>query len=334
MSESATPSGIHGLFRLIAGLTDGRVAPRSYRGAMKAIRFATFGGPEVLELVDVDAPRPGPGQIRIRVHAAGVNGLDRRTREGDLPQVRPSRLPAGIGGDAAGVVDEVGDGVTDVRTGDAVFGSGAETYAEQAVLTSWAVKPDAVSFAEAAGCPVPFETGLRVLRDVDVRAGQTLLANGASGGVGSVVVQVALARGVSVIGVAGPANQEYLAALGAAATTYGPGLTDRVRAIAPGGVDLAIDVAGSGILPELIALVGEPGAVVSIADFSAPRYGARVSIGFGADKSPALREGARLVTAGTLTLPVERTFPLAAAADAQRANATGHARGRLIVTVP
>jgi NADPH:quinone reductase-like Zn-dependent oxidoreductase len=224
--------------------------------------------------------------------------------------------------------------VTDVRLGDAVFGSGSETYAEHAILTSWAGKPDAVSFTEAAGYPVPFETGLRVLRDVDVRAGQTLLVNGASGGVGSVVVQVALARGASVIGVAGPASQEYVAVLGATPTTYGPGLTDRVRAIAPDGVDAALDIAGSGILPELIALVGQPTRVVSIADFSAPRYGARVSIGFGADKTSALREGARMVVAGTLTLPVDRTFPLAAAADAHRANATGHARGRLIVTVP
>lgn len=301
---------------------------------MKAVRFAEYGGPEVLQLVDVVEPHPGVGRIRIRVRAAGVNLLECKIRQGELRAVRPLRLPTGVGGDAAGVVDEVGDGVAGVRVGDAVFGSGAETYAEHAVLTSWAVQPRGVGHVEAAGYATPLETGIRVLDDVDARAGQTLLVNGASGGVGSAVVQIAIARGAAVIGVAGPGNQDYLAALGATPTTYGPGLADRVHALAPAGIDAAIDVAGSGIIPELVALTGDPGRVVSIADWSAPRYGARNSVGFGRDRTPALREGARLVAAGALTLPVERTFPLAAAADAQRACARGHTRGRLIVTVP
>lgn len=286
----------------------------------------------MLALVEVDEPRPGPHQVRIRVHAAGVNGLDQRRREGDLEQVRPTRLPAGLGGDAAGIVDEVGDVVTDVRPGEAVFGSGFETWAQYAVLNSWAVVPDAASFTEAAGYPTPFETGLRVLRDLGVRAGQTLLVNGASGGVGSVVVQGAIARGAAVVAVAGPSNQGYLAGLGAVPTTYGPGLSDRVRALTD-RVDAVADIAGPGVIPELVTLVGEPRQVVSIADFSAPRHGARVSTGLGADKTPALREGARLVAQGSLTLPVDRAFPLADAAEAQRVNAAGHARGRVIITV-
>jgi NADPH:quinone reductase-like Zn-dependent oxidoreductase len=301
---------------------------------VKAVRFAKHGGPEVLQLVDCDEPHPGPGRIRIRVHAAGVNLLECKIRQGELRDVRPLPLPAGIGGDAAGVVDEVGDGVTGVRVGDAVFGSGVETYAEHAVLTSWAVEPGTVGHVEAAGYATPFETGIRVLTDVDACAGQTLLVNGASGGVGSVVVQIAVARGLAVIGVAGPGNQDYLASLGAIPTTYGPGLAARVRALAPSGVDVALDIAGSGIIPELVALTGDPGRVVSIADWSAPRHGARNSVGFGRDRTPALREGARLVAAGALTLPIGRTFPLAAAAEAQRACARGHTRGRLVVTVP
>jgi NADPH:quinone reductase-like Zn-dependent oxidoreductase len=302
---------------------------------VKAVRFARYGGPEVLELVDVEAPHARAGQIRVTVRAAGVNGLEWKTRQGLLRDVRPLRLPAGIGGDAAGIVDEIGAGVTDVQIGDAVFGSGPETYAEHAVLTSWAPKPPRVSFAEAAGFATPFETALRVLDAAGVRSGHTVLVNGASGGVGSAAVQFAVERGATVVGIAGPANQDYLVSLGAIPTTYGPGLVGRVRALAPTGVvDAAVDIAGSGIIPELVALTGDPARVVSIADFSAPEHGARVSTGFGRDKTPALREGARLAETGRLTLPVARTFPLARAGAAQVMNATGHVRGRVVITVP
>lgn len=219
------------------------------------------------------------------------------------------RLPAGIGGDAAGIVDEVGDGVTDVQAGDAVFGSGQETYAEHAVLTSWAPKPSTVSFEEAAGFATPFETALRVLDDAGVRGGHTVLVNGASGGVGSAALQFAVDRGATVIGIASPSNQDYLVSLGAVPTIYGPGLVDRVRALAPNGIDAAVDVAGSGVIAELVELTGNPARVVSIADFSATEHGARVSTGFGRDKTHALREGACLAAAGRLTLPVTQTFP-------------------------
>ncbi|MTD52798.1 zinc-binding dehydrogenase [Amycolatopsis sp. RM579] len=298
------------------------------------MRFARYGGPEVLEFVDVEAPHAEAGQIRIAVRAAGVNGLEWKIRQGLLEEFQPLRLPAGIGGDAAGVVDEVGDGVTDVRVGDAVFGSGQETYAEHAVLTSWAPKPEKVSFEEAAGFPTPFETALRVLDEAEVRRGHTVLVNGASGGVGSAAVQFAVDRGATVIGVAGPSNQDYVTSLGAVATTYGPGLVDRARALAPHGIDVAVDVAGSGVISELIDLTGDPGRVVSIADFTAPAHGARVSTGFGRDKTPALREGARLAATGRLTLPVTQTFPLPQAGAAQAASATGHVRGRIIITMP
>jgi NADPH:quinone reductase-like Zn-dependent oxidoreductase len=300
---------------------------------MKAVQFAEYGGPEVLHLVETAEPHPGPGRIRIAVRAAGVNGLEWKIRQGLLRDDVPLTLPAGVGGDASGVVDEIGDGVDDARIGDAVFGSGACTYAERAVLTSWAHKPASVTFEEAAGYPVPFETAFRVLDAVGLSPGRTLLVSGASGGVGSVVVQVAVHRGLRVIGTAGRANHEYLTSLGAVATTYGDDLVERVRALAPDGVDAALDIAGSGVVPDLVAMTGDPTRVVSIADFGAPAFGARVSTGFGGDKSPALRAGADLVVAGALRLPVERTFALSEAGDAQAASARGHVRGRLVVTV-
>lgn len=265
---------------------------------MRAVQFVEYGGPEVLQVVDVEEPHPSPGEIRISVRAAGVNGLEWKTRQGLLRDHLPLSLPAGIGGDAAGIVNEIGDGVTDIEIGDAVFGSGTHTYAEHAVLTSWARMPRTVTFEEAAGYPVPFETAFRILDTVGVEPGQTLLVSGASGGVGSVVVQVAVHRRARVIGTAGPANQAYLVRLGATATTYGDGLIDRVRGVSPDGVDAALDIAGSGVIPELVELTGDPSRVVSIADFSAPAHGALVSTGFGGDKSPALRAGADLVAAG------------------------------------
>lgn len=300
---------------------------------MKAIQFAEYGGPEVLRLVEVAAPHAGPGQVRIAVRAAGVNGIDWKIRAGYMRERIPLSLPAGTGNDAAGVVDEVGDGVSDVTAGDEVFGSGAATYAEYAVLRSWARKPAGLSFLEAAGYPVPVETAVRILAQVGVQPGETLLVSGAAGGVGSAVVQIARQRGITVIGTAGEGNQDYLRSLGAVPTTYGPGLGDRVRALAPNGVHAALDIAGSGVIPELIALTGAPGKVLSIADFSAPQHGAQVSVA-ATNAAGALAEAARLYNAGLFHIPVAKTFPLAAAAEAQAASAAGHVAGRIVVTIP
>ena len=298
---------------------------------MKAVQFAEYGGPEVLELVQVDVPYAGEGQVRIKVHAAGVNALDWKIREGYMREMMPLTLPAGTGVDAAGVIDEVGEGVTDVTVGDAVFGSGAATFAEYAVLSSWAKKPTELPFEEAAGYPTPVETAIRILNQVGVQPGETLLVSGAAGGVGSAVVQFARQRGIAVIGTASERNHEYLEKLGAVPTTYGPGLIERVRALAPNGVDAALDIAGSGVIPELIELTGEPTKVLSIADFSAPEHGAQVSAS-ATNAADAFAEAARLFTEGTFQLPVEKTFTLEAAAQAQEASKAGHVAGRFVVT--
>ena len=301
---------------------------------MRAVQFSEYGGPQVLEVVDAEEPHAGPGQVRIAVRAAGVNGIDWKIRQGYMAQQRPMPLPAGAGLDAAGVVDEVGDDVVGVAAGDAVFGGGEATYAEFAVLKNWAAMPAGLSFEEAAGYPVPVETAIRILDQVGVRPGQTLLVSGAAGGVGSATVQIARHRGITVIGTASEANQEYLRSLGATPVTYGEGLVDRVRALAPDGVDAALDIAGSGVIPELIELTGKPSAVLSIADFSAPKLGAQISVGGAGNAAAALAEAARLVEAGELRLTVARTFPLSAAAEAQEASQNGHVAGRYVITVP
>jgi len=299
---------------------------------MKAARFAEYGDPNVLKLVEVDEPHAGPGQIRIAVRAAGVNGIDWKIRAGHMREMMPLDLPAGSGMDAAGIVDEIGAGTEDVAIGDAVFGSGSESYAEHAVLDAWARKPEALSFEEAAGYPIAVATAVRILDALDVGAGQTVLVSGAAGGVGSATVQIARTRGARVIGTASERNHDYLRSLGALATTYGDGLVDRVRALAPNGIDAAFDIAGSGVIKELVELTGDPARVLSIADFSAPEHGAQVS-GGGGDRGAALAKAARLFEAGQLTIPVANTFGLHEADEAHTVCERGHVAGRTIIAM-
>jgi NADPH:quinone reductase-like Zn-dependent oxidoreductase len=297
---------------------------------MKKVSFAEFGGPDVLHLIDAEEPHAGPGQVRIAVRAAGVNPVDWRIREGQVLGAHPVELPSGLGLDASGVVDEVGAGVTGVSVGDRVFGEGASTYAEFAVLSAWARMPEGLTFQEAAGYPSVVETALRVIREVGVRAGQTLLVSGASGGVGSAVLQIARDRGIKVIGTAGAANQDYLRSLGALAATYGEGWVERVREL--GRVDAALDLAGSGVIRELVELAGDARKVVSIADLGAPELGVRFS-GVAGSVPDALAEAVGLIVRGKLHIPVEKSYALADAAAAHIDSQAGHTRGRRVLVV-
>jgi len=299
---------------------------------VKAVRFDEYGGPEVLYVADVEPPAAGPGEIRIAVRAAGVNGVDCKIRSGYLKEFMPVSFPSATGVDAAGVVDQVGAGVEGVAVGDRVFGNGRGTWAEQAILTSWAKMPDWLGFDQAAGYPLPAETALRILRLARVKPGETLLVNGASGGVGSAVMQIARHRGVAVIGIASEPHHEYLRRFGAVPATYGDGLVDRVRRVSQGTIDAALDIAGSGVLPELIELTGDASRVVTIVDFGAEALGAKAS--WAAEDFPAdLAEVADLIRQRKFATPVARSFQLADAAMAQEACALGHVAGRMVVTV-
>jgi NADPH:quinone reductase-like Zn-dependent oxidoreductase len=300
---------------------------------VKAVVFSEYGGPEVLRVADVDEPHPGPRQVRVAVRAAALNPIDWKMRSGMLSAVMPAQFPVIDGREAAGVVDEAGAEVAGAAVGDEVFGfTVGGAAAEHAILDDFARKPPSLSFEAAAALPVAVETSVRVFTVLGgLRDGQTIVINGAAGGVGALAVQLARARGAHVIGTASASNHAFLRSLGAEPTTYGSGLADRVRALAPGGVDLAFDTAGKGGYDELIALTGDPARVATIADFGAAALGVKVSGGGDFRATEALDEAAGLVESGRLQVTIAETFTFAQAAEAPRASERGHVRGKLVL---
>jgi NADPH:quinone reductase-like Zn-dependent oxidoreductase len=313
---------------------------------MRAVQFSEYGPPDVVHVAEVAEPHAGPGEIRIAVRASGVSPGETLVRSGALRDVVPAEFPFRTGFDAAGVVDEVGAGVSGVVEGDEVFGmAGSDVRganAERTVLVAWAPKPASWSWEEAGGAAGAVETGARVLDRLAVGPGDTVLVQGAAGGTGSVAVQLAVARGATVIGTASEVNHEFLRSLGAEPTTYGPGLVERVRALAPDGVDAVFDCAG-GALPDLIEIAGGPERVVTIADFTAAAHGVHMSHGAPADETgtaigaadPLAVHGLAIATEladqGRLRIPVAAVFPLAEAAAAHKLSETRHARGKIVL---
>jgi NADPH:quinone reductase-like Zn-dependent oxidoreductase len=298
---------------------------------MRAARFHRYGGPEVLTVEDAPEPHAGPGSIRIRVRAASINPIDWLIRAGALEQALPLELPVIPGRDAAGVVDEVGPDVEGVAQGDLVFGV-ADTTAEFAVLTAWAPVPSTWSVEEAAAAGLGSVTALRALAPFGDLRGRTLLVDGASGAVGTAATAAALHAGATVIGTAREANHESLRAAGIVPTTYGPGLPERVRALAPHGVDAALHAAASDALPDLVDLVGgDPTRVVTVIDREgAARLGTHLVDA--ANDSSVLAAAAELGREGHYRPRVAHVLPLDDIAKAHELAAGGS--GKVVVTVP
>lgn len=301
---------------------------------MRAIVFEEFGGPEVLRLGEAEEPHAGPGQVRVKVKAAAVNPVDYKIRYGWMQEIFPTPLPAVPGQEFAGIVDEVGEGVTAAAVGDEVLGwATTGAYAQYALAESFAPKPAGLDWAEAAALPVATETAQRVLDLLGVRAGETLLVHGAAGSVGAAATQLAVAAGATVIGTASPARHDYLRELGATPVAYGDGLVARVREAAPQGVDAIFDTAGKGALPDSIELRGgTTDRIITIADPEAAAHGVTFSAGMVEAPEIALAEHVRMAVNGKLRIPVAEVFPLEEAVQAQALSETGHARGKLVVT--
>lgn len=311
---------------------------------MRAIEYDTFGGPEVLQLVDVPIPEPGPGQVRVAVKVAAVNGVDWKIRNGSLGE---QPMPQRPGVELSGIVDAVGPAAT-LEVGQAVFGwahagatnvpgwdSGFPTgaYADYVLAETVVSKPDELSWVQAASLPVAGETALRGVRRLRLQPGEVVLIQGASGVVGAIAVQLALKQGAVVIATASDAQMDYVASLGAIPVHYGDGLADRVRALCP-RIDAALDAAGLGGLDDLIALRAGTERIVSLSDPASIAQGVPFDSG-GPDghNQPVLRELADMAVAGTVHVRHARSYDLTDAAQAQHLSATGHAGGKVTLKV-
>jgi NADPH:quinone reductase-like Zn-dependent oxidoreductase len=298
---------------------------------MRAYGFTEVGGPDKQAFLDVPVPTPGADELLVRVRAAGVNPGDWRLREGSYGVSGPAVL----GREVAGTVVAVGPGVDGFAVGDEVFGGCPGMvggWAEQAIVTASfaAHRPESVSPEDAASLPVAAGTALDALRVLDLAPGSTLLVNGAGGGVGIPMVQLARARGLTVVGVASPAKHELVARLGAVPVAYGDGVLDRVRAAAPRGVDAVFDAAGGDALRTVAELVADRGKVISVADRAtlAELGGHDLQ----RDRSSAvLTELVGLVAAKELDPHVTSVHPLDEAAQALAEVESGHTTGKVVL---
>jgi NADPH:quinone reductase len=310
----------------------------------RAVVATDFGGPEVLDFIDVPDAEPGPGEIAVDVRAIGVNPVDWKRYAGFYGRDE-SLLPMRIGFEASGVVSAVGEGadgpVGPVAAGDDVILFRAPgAYAERLVLPAAAAvpKPASVSFELAAGLMLAGATAIHCLAATAAASGDTVLVHAASGGVGLMLVEIAIGRGMSVIGTASEANHAALRELGAEPTVYGDGLLERVRALAPDGVDVAVDCIGSDEAMDVsLELVADRGRIATIVAFARGlEEGIKVlGGGPGADPGTDIRDAARLELAqlageGRLQVPV-KTMPLADAAQAHREGALLHTHGKVVL---
>jgi NADPH:quinone reductase-like Zn-dependent oxidoreductase len=297
-----------------------------------AITFSRYGEPDVLTVSPAEVPQPGPGQVRIRVRAVAVNLIDVKIRSGHMDGILPVSFPVTPGWDVAGVVDAVG-GDAGAAVGDEVFGvASVGGYSDYALLDQPVLRPEGLSAETAAALVTVGEAAFRGLSHLNVKAGQTLLIHGAAGSVGTIAVQLAVARGITVIGTAAAEDLEHVTALGATAVRYGEGWSDRVRALAPDGVDAVFDTSGAGVLAESVALAGDAARVITIADESAAQHGVRFTGADPSDRIPEARsELAALAAAGRLSVPIWRTYPLAEAARAHADLEAGRNHGKIIL---
>jgi NADPH:quinone reductase-like Zn-dependent oxidoreductase len=303
---------------------------------MKAAAFETAGPPEVLRLLEVPAPQAGPGQVRVRVKAAGVQPYDAAVRGGWQPPGAPRLSPGIPGNEFAGVIDQVGEGVRGFSAGDPVLGFTTLTaYAEYVVVPDGQVarKPDGVPWEVAGALTSGVQTADIALENLAVGPGDTLLVHGAAGSVGTAAVQIARSRGARVIGTARADNHDYLRTLGAEPVEYGPGLADRVRALAPEGVTAALDGAGGDALEVSLDLVEDRSRILTLVEHAkAEELGVRVVVG--ERLATRLAHYANLYAEGTFTFLIRRTYDLADAAQAHKEIETGHGRGKLAILVP
>lgn len=303
---------------------------------MKALTYARYGGPEVLELTDLPLPKVPPGWVLVQVRCAAINPVDWRIMSGGLDPLMEVQFPVVPGWDVSGVVESVGIDVPEWAPGDEVISYARTdwvhggTMAEYVALPSrlLAPKPASVDWDRAASLPLAGLTAYQVLGRLEVAADQTVLVHNASGGVGGYAVQLAVARGARVIGTASEANHDYLRSLGAEPVAYGEGLPEWVRELAPEGVDVVVDLVG-GVVEQTLAVLKDGGRHASVADDAVEAHGGTWM--WVRPSAEDLTELGRLVDQGVLRIELARSVPLAEAVEAYRLSQEGHVRGKIAV---
>ncbi|WP_201295362.1 MULTISPECIES: NADP-dependent oxidoreductase [Nocardia] len=303
----------------------------------RAVRFSRYGGPDVLEIAEVDQPRAEPGRVVVDVVAAALNPGEIGIREGVFAAIWPARFPEGQGNDFAGRVAEVGAGVTGFAPGDEVLGfapRAAQADFVVAAAGALTAKPAGLGWAEAACIAGAGATAWAGVEAVDPRPGETVVVSAAAGGVGVVTAQLARLRGATVIGTASEGNFGLLRGLGIHPVTYGPGLADRLRAAAPQGVDVYLDTFGAGNVNTAIALGVGPDRINTTAEGRAvQRYGVHSAAQEQADDPVVWARLAALVAKGEITIPIAAVYPLERVRDAYRDLATRHVGGKRVLAV-
>jgi NADPH:quinone reductase-like Zn-dependent oxidoreductase len=302
----------------------------------RAVRFDEYGGVDVLEVVDVEAPVPGPGQLLVRVKAAGINPGEAKIREGMLHARWPATFPSGEGSDLAGVVEQVGNGVAGFAVGDEVLGftDNRASHAELVVVDAAHAtrRPPNVSWQAAGSLFVVGSTAYAAVRAVGARPGDKVVVSGAAGGVGSITVQLARLAGATVIGLAGEHNHRWLSDHGVIPVAYGGGVADRIRAASGGKVDAFIDTVSEEYVKLALELGVAPDRIDTITDFRAgDKYGVRTDGTGAAATAEVLAELARLIDEGKLEVPIARVYPLEQVQAAFTELERCHTRGKIVL---
>ena len=301
----------------------------------KAVRFDSYGGVDVLNVVDVPRPVPGPGQVLVQVKAAGINPGEAKIRDGRYAERWPATFPSGQGSDLAGIVAGTGPGVTGVAAGDEVIGytDDRTSQAEFVVVAAdhLTVRPAGVPWPVAGALFVAGTTAYAAVRAVNLAKGDVVVVSGAAGGVGSIAVQLARRAGATVVGLSSPVHHDWLAGHGVIPVSYGDGVAGRIRQAA-GTVDAFIDTVGTGYVQLALELGVTPERIDTIADFPAiARYGVKGEGNAAGASATVLAELAALIADGELEIPIAATFPLAAVRDAYRRLAEGHVQGKIVL---
>lgn len=304
---------------------------------MKAVRFGHYGGVDVLEVTEVPMPEPGPGQVLVQVKAAGINPGEAKIRAGLLHARWPAAFPSGQGSDLAGIVAATGPGVTGFAAGDEVIGytDNRASHAEYVVAQekNLTARPAGVPWEVAGALFVAGVTAYASVRAVALTQGDTIVVSGAAGGVGAIAVQLARRAGATVIGLASPANHEWLAGHGVVPVTYGDGVAGRIRQAAA-KVDAFIDTFGADYVELALELGVEPTRIDTIVRFDAvAEYGVKAEGSAAGASAATLAELAGLIAAGQLEVPIAATFPLDQVRDAYLRLASGHIRGKVVLTM-